>query len=83
MRPTGALRAPASAQTAVREHPVQARVRAAASRRSSGCMLTDPYGYFETPVSFPSSGNVRISWSYPRGMGGGQIHSRTVAIAIR
>ena len=45
--------------------------------------LTDLYGYFETSVSFPSSGNVRVSWSYPRGMGGGQIHSRTVQIVIR
>lgn len=45
--------------------------------------LTDAYGYFDTSVSFSSSGNVRISWSYPRGDGGGQIHSRTVQITIR
>ncbi|HYB25642.1 MAG TPA: hypothetical protein VEF89_03425 [Solirubrobacteraceae bacterium] len=45
--------------------------------------ITDDYGYLETPVSFPSSGNVRISWSYPRGEGGGQIHSRMVPITIR
>ncbi len=42
--------------------------------------LTDRYGYFDTPVSFPSSGLVRISWSYPHGP---QIHSRTVQISIR
>jgi hypothetical protein len=45
--------------------------------------LTDPYGYFDTHVIFKSSGQVRISWSYPRGAGGGQIHSRTVAVTIR
>jgi hypothetical protein len=43
--------------------------------------LTDAYGYFDTIVSFPSSGNVRISWSYPHH--GSQIHSRTVQITIR
>jgi hypothetical protein len=45
--------------------------------------LTDPYGYFESRVAFPSSGLVRISWSYPPGAGGGQIHSRTVRVSIR
>lgn len=45
--------------------------------------LTDPYGYFDTRVKFPSSGSMRISWSYPRRAGGGQIHSRTVQITIR
>jgi hypothetical protein len=42
--------------------------------------LTDPFGYFDTLVTFPSSGNVRITWSYPHGP---TIHSRTVAITIR
>ena len=46
-------------------------------------LLTDSYGYFEAPVAFPSSGNVRISWLYPRRMGGARIHSRTVQITIR
>jgi hypothetical protein len=45
--------------------------------------LTDPYAYFDTPVTFRSSGVVRISWSYPRAEGGGQIHSRTVQLTIR
>ena len=44
-------------------------------------LLTDAYGYFETGASFPSSGNVRLSWSYPHH--GSQIHSRTVQITIR
>jgi len=42
--------------------------------------LTDPYGYFDTQVTFPSSGDVRITWSYPHGP---TIHSRTVRITIR
>jgi hypothetical protein len=45
-------------------------------------ILTDPYGYFDTQVTFPSSGQVRISWSYPRSEGGGQIHSRTAQVTI-
>jgi hypothetical protein len=45
--------------------------------------LTDVYGYFDTLVSFPSSGAVRISWAYPHRAGGKQIHSRTVQITIR
>jgi hypothetical protein len=45
--------------------------------------ITDRYGYFDTFVTFPSSGSVRIAWSYPHGAGGGQIHSRTVQITIR
>jgi hypothetical protein len=27
--------------------------------------VSDPHGYFETSVAFPSSGWVRIAWSYP------------------
>ncbi len=45
--------------------------------------LTDTSGYFDTQVKFPSSGLVRTTWSYPRGDGGGEIHSRTVQITIR
>jgi hypothetical protein len=45
--------------------------------------LTDPYGYFDTRVTFPSSGLVRITWSYPGNAGGGQIQSRTVQLTIR
>jgi hypothetical protein len=42
--------------------------------------LTDAYGYFDTLVNFPSSGQVRVSWSYPHGP---RIHSRTVQVTIR
>jgi hypothetical protein len=45
--------------------------------------ITDRYGYFDTHVTFASSGFIRISWRYPRGDGGQQIHSRTVQITIR
>ncbi len=27
--------------------------------------VTDPYGYFDTRVVFPGSGQVRIAWTYP------------------
>jgi hypothetical protein len=27
--------------------------------------ITSPAGFFEVPVQFPSSGSVRLSWSYP------------------
>ena len=27
--------------------------------------ITDPHGYFDSRVAFPSSGQVRISWTYP------------------
>ena len=45
--------------------------------------LTDPYGYFDTQVTFPSSGLVRISWAYPHGAGDDRIHSRIVKVTIR
>jgi hypothetical protein len=42
--------------------------------------LLDPYGYFDVRVTFPASGTVRITWSYP---GGRTIHSRSVAVTMR
>jgi hypothetical protein len=41
--------------------------------------ITDPDGYFDTEVTFPSSGTVRTAWSYPHGA---RIHSRTVSVTI-
>ena len=29
--------------------------------------ITNPAGYFEVPVKFPSSGSVRLEWTYPHG----------------
>lgn len=39
--------------------------------------ITDPNGYFDTPVAFPSGGAVRLAWSYPHGP---TIYSREVQI---
>ena len=32
--------------------------------------VTNGYGYFDTQVKFPGSGNVRLEWSYPSGDAG-------------
>ena len=42
--------------------------------------LTDPDGYFDVRVRFPSSGFVQVAWASPHSP---QIHSRTVQVAIR
>jgi hypothetical protein len=42
-------------------------------------LLTDAYGYLDIPATFPSSGWVRIAWSYPQGP---TIHSRAVRITL-
>ena len=41
--------------------------------------IIDRDGYFDARVRFPSSGAVRLAWTYP---GGPTIHSREVAIEI-
>jgi hypothetical protein len=56
---------------------------AGAFKKIARVPLTDSYGYFDTRVTFPSSGLVRTSWSYPHRAGGGRIHSRTVQVSIR
>ncbi len=55
--------------------------------------ITNSRGYFDTRVKFPSSGQVRIAWSYPAGdsnlqdplLGStqGQIYSRTTSVTLR
>ena len=48
--------------------------------------ITNPRGYFETRVSFPISGTVRLSWSYPANdplLPDGTISSRVQAITVR
>jgi hypothetical protein len=42
--------------------------------------LTDPSGYFDTTVRFPSGGIVRLAWSYPHGP---TVYSRNVEITAR
>jgi hypothetical protein len=41
--------------------------------------ITDPNGYFDTKLQFPSSGIVRLAWSYPQGP---TIYSRPVPITV-
>ena len=41
--------------------------------------LTNPHGYFEVRQAFPSSGSVRLRWTYPNGQ---IIFSRTVDITL-
>ncbi|HWE08042.1 MAG TPA: hypothetical protein VG325_01730 [Solirubrobacteraceae bacterium] len=42
--------------------------------------ITNRHGYFEVRHTFPGSGDVRLTWSYPHGP---EIHSRTVVITLR
>ncbi len=48
--------------------------------------ITNPRGYFETRVSFPATGTVRLSWSYPASdplLPTGTIYSRLQQITVR
>jgi hypothetical protein len=42
----------------------------------------DSRGYFDTRVTFPASGSVRLTWAYPSPLGYA-IHSRTQSITVR
>ena len=42
--------------------------------------ITNVHGYFDVHVRFPSSGSVRLSWSYPHGP---TIYSRLVQVSLR
>ena len=42
--------------------------------------ITDSYGYFDTTATFPSTGSVRITWTYPNGQ---VIHSRVAPVTVR
>lgn len=42
-------------------------------------VIPDPQCYFDVQVAFPSSGSVRLAWSYPHGP---TIYSRTMAVSI-
>jgi hypothetical protein len=41
--------------------------------------LTNDHGYFDLRMPFPSSGTVRLTWTYPRGP---TIHSRPVTVTV-
>jgi hypothetical protein len=48
--------------------------------------LTNARGYFDTHLAFPSSGSVRLEWTYPTGdplLSGGTVTSRTQKITIK
>ena len=42
--------------------------------------LTNPNGYFEVRQTFPSSGQVRLRWTYPDGP---TVFSRTASVTLR
>ena len=53
---------------------------AGASFRTVGsATISNVHGYFDVRVRFPSSGTVRLAWSYPHGP---TIYSRSVAISV-
>ncbi len=59
---------------------IQFRPASGGPFRTAGTVtLIDPYGYFDVLQRFPSTGSVRLSWSYPHGP---TIFSRTVAITV-
>ena len=49
--------------------------------------VTDPHGYFDTRVSFPGSGTVRVSYTYPSDdpllSPGDTVFSRNVGITLK
>ena len=48
--------------------------------------ITNSRGYFDVHVAFPSSGSVRLAWTYPTGdplLGGGTAFSRTQKITVK
>ena len=48
-------------------------------RTVASVTIGNPHGYFDARVRFPSSGAIRLAWSYPRGP---VIYSRSVAIML-
>jgi hypothetical protein len=48
--------------------------------------ITNSRGYFDVHLAFPSSGSVRLAWTYPAGdrlLGRGTVFSRTQKITVR
>ena len=44
---------------------IQFATRGGPWRTEKTIRITDPHGYFDTWVTFPASGSVRILWNYP------------------
>ncbi|MGP0033227.1 MAG: hypothetical protein ACLP4R_01410 [Solirubrobacteraceae bacterium] len=48
--------------------------------------ITNPRGYFDVRLAFPSSGAVRLAWTYPVGdplLSGGTVYSRTQSVTVK
>jgi hypothetical protein len=48
--------------------------------------ISNPKGYIDAHLALPSSGAVRLAWSYPAGdrlLGSGTVYSRTVSVTVR
>ena len=48
--------------------------------------ITNPKGYFDVHLAFPSSGTVRLAWTYPVGdplLSGGTVYSRTQSVTVK
>jgi hypothetical protein len=48
--------------------------------------ITNSKGYFDLHLAFPSSGAIRLAWTYPAGdplLSGGTVYSRTVTVTVR
>ncbi len=48
--------------------------------------ITNSRGYFDVHLAFPSSGSVRLAWTYPTGdplLSGGTVFSRTQKITVK
>jgi hypothetical protein len=41
--------------------------------------IANPHGYFDTQMTFPGSGIVQLTWTYPHGQ---TIHSRPVSVTV-
>jgi hypothetical protein len=65
---------------AVQRVEVELAPRSGGAFKSLGeVTITNPHGYFDTRVRFPSSGTVRLAWSYPHGP---TVYSRVVPVTI-
>jgi hypothetical protein len=56
------------------------RRRGGAFQTLSTAPITNVRGYFDVHIKFPTSGSVRLAWTYPSGQ---PIFSRTVTVGVR
>ncbi|HTU95685.1 MAG TPA: hypothetical protein VMF14_07570 [Solirubrobacteraceae bacterium] len=78
--------APDAARATHRPQKVQLQFKASSGKAFSTLQtvtVTNPHGYFEVRRAFPSSGSVRLRWTYPHSETHGvTIFSRTVDITL-